>query len=70
MAAFKRPTAQTRVRGLYLVGGGSHPGAGVPMATLSAKHAAEAILSDQISTLMSRQVDTRGGTSMGSVMTG
>ena len=70
MAAFKRPTAQTRVRGLYLVGGGSHPGAGVPMATLSAKHAAEAILSDQISTLMSRQVDTHGGTSMGSVMTG
>jgi 1-hydroxycarotenoid 3,4-desaturase len=32
------------VPGLYLAGGGAHPGAGVPMATLSGKHAAEAIL--------------------------
>lgn len=46
MAAFKRPTARTQVRGLYLTGGGAHPGAGVPMAVLSAQHAAEAILSD------------------------
>lgn len=50
MAAFKRPTARTPVKGLYLAGGGAHPGAGVPMATLSGKHAAEAILSDLIST--------------------
>ena len=70
MAAFKRPTARTKVRGLYLVGGGAHPGAGVPMATLSAKHAAAAILSDQISTSTSPLVDTPGGTSMGSAMTG
>jgi len=46
MAAFARPTARTQTTGLYLVGGGAHPGAGVPMATLSAKHAAAAILSD------------------------
>jgi 1-hydroxycarotenoid 3,4-desaturase len=46
MAAFARPTARTKTKGLYLVGGGAHPGAGVPMATLSAKHAAAAILSD------------------------
>ncbi|WP_293447435.1 1-hydroxycarotenoid 3,4-desaturase CrtD [Planktotalea sp.] len=46
MAAFKRPTARTAVTGLYLTGGGSHPGAGVPMATLSATHAVAAILSD------------------------
>ena len=46
MAAFARPTARTKTKGLYLVGGGVHPGAGVPMATLSAKHAAAAILSD------------------------
>ena len=44
MAAFARPTARTAIRGLYLAGGGAHPGAGVPMATLSARHAAEAIL--------------------------
>ena len=50
MAAFKRPTARTAVTGLYLTGGGSHPGAGVPMATLSAKHAVAAILSDLTST--------------------
>ena len=36
MAAFKRPTARTRCRGLYLTGGGAHPGAGVPMAVFSA----------------------------------
>lgn len=69
-AAFKRPTARTKVRGLYLVGGGAHPGAGVPMSTLSAKHAAEAILSDQISPSTSPQADMRGGTSMGSAMMG
>lgn len=64
MAAFKRPTARTKIPGLYLAGGGCHPGAGVPMATLSGQHAAEAILSDQISTSTYPQTDTRGGTSM------
>ncbi|MEM6897859.1 MAG: FAD-dependent oxidoreductase, partial [Pseudomonadota bacterium] len=63
MAAFQRPTARTRVPGLYLVGGGTHPGAGVPMATLSAQHAAEAMLRDQISTSTSRQTATHGGMS-------
>ena len=46
LASFQRPTARTRLRGLYLAGGGAHPGAGVPMAALSGKHAAEAILND------------------------
>lgn len=45
-AAMKRPTARTRIKGLYLAGGGAHPGAGVPMATLSGLHAAEAIRTD------------------------
>nr|WP_306456336.1 1-hydroxycarotenoid 3,4-desaturase CrtD [Maliponia aquimaris] len=45
-AGLRRPRARTEVRGLYLVGGGAHPGAGVPMATLSARHAAEAISLD------------------------
>lgn len=45
-AALKRPTARTRIKGLYLAGGGAHPGAGVPMTALSGLHAAEAIAAD------------------------
>ncbi|MCL4144835.1 UNVERIFIED_CONTAM: hypothetical protein GTU68_040720 [Idotea baltica] len=45
-AGLKRPTARTAIPYLYLAGGGAHPGAGVPMATLSGKHAAEAIIQD------------------------
>lgn len=63
MAAFQRPTARTQIRGLYLAGGGTHPGAGVPMATLSARHAAEAILKDLSSTSRSRQMAMPGGMS-------
>ncbi|MEM1074163.1 MAG: 1-hydroxycarotenoid 3,4-desaturase CrtD [Pseudomonadota bacterium] len=65
MAAFQRPTAKTPIAGLWLAGGGTHPGAGVPMATLSARHAAEAILRDQTSTSMSPPMDMRGGMSTG-----
>ncbi len=46
MASFRRPHAGTAIRGLYLAGGGAHPGAGVPMATRSGRHAAEAIMAD------------------------
>ncbi len=66
MAAFKRPTARTKIKGLYLTGGGAHPGAGVPMATLSAQHAAEAIKTDLISTSTFRPAGTRGGMSTAS----
>ncbi|SFS19434.1 1-hydroxycarotenoid 3,4-desaturase CrtD [Yoonia litorea] len=69
MAAFKRPTARTAIPGLYLCGGGTHPGAGVPMATLSAEHAVAAMMSDHASTLTSHQTVTRGGMSTGSAMT-
>ena len=69
-AAFKRPTARTAVPGLYLCGGGAHPGAGVPMATLSGQHAAAAIMTDHASTLMSPQTATRGGMLTGSARTG
>jgi 1-hydroxycarotenoid 3,4-desaturase len=68
-AALSRPTARTSVKGLYLAGGGTHPGAGVPMATLSARHAAEAILADRISTLRSRPTAMPGGMSTGSAKT-
>ena len=36
MATFQRPKCVTSIANLFLVGGGVHPGAGVPMATLSA----------------------------------
>ena len=49
-ASLKRPRARTAIPGLYLAGGGVHPGAGVPMAALSGRHAAEAILKDRVST--------------------
>jgi len=66
MAAFRRPVARTKIEGLYLAGGGAHPGAGVPMAALSAKHAAEAILKDRISTSASRRTAMPGGMSTAS----
>jgi hypothetical protein len=46
MTTFTRPLARTKVEGLYLVGGGVHPGPGVPMAMQSGRHAAEAIVKD------------------------
>jgi 1-hydroxycarotenoid 3,4-desaturase len=45
-ATFKRPGARTRVPGLYLAGGSTHPGAGVPMAALSGRLAAASLLED------------------------
>ncbi|MBK5933444.1 1-hydroxycarotenoid 3,4-desaturase [Rhodovulum imhoffii] len=63
LAAFRRPTARTTMTGVYLAGGGAHPGAGIPMATLSGKHAAEAILTDLASPSMSPQTAMHGGTS-------
>lgn len=68
-AAFKRPTVRTKIPGLYLAGGGVHPGPGVPMATLCARHAAEAILKDLPSISKSRPADTHGGTSTVSATT-
>jgi 1-hydroxycarotenoid 3,4-desaturase len=69
-AAFSRPTARSCLPGLYLAGGGAHPGAGIPMATLSGKHAAAAILADRASTSPSRRTATPGGISTGSPTTG
>ncbi len=69
-AAFARPTARTSLTGLYLAGGGAHPGAGVPMATLSGRHAAEAILTDLASTSTSRRMAMPGGMSTDSPIAG
>jgi 1-hydroxycarotenoid 3,4-desaturase len=70
MAAFQRPSARTALAGLYIAGGGAHPGAGVPMAARSGLHAAEAITADL--DLMSRSAPTAtpGGMSTGSATTG
>jgi len=46
-AAFERPRAATRLSGLFLAGGGTHPGAGLAMAALSGRFAAEAILEER-----------------------
>jgi 1-hydroxycarotenoid 3,4-desaturase len=45
-AIFSRPGARHATRGLYLAGGTVHPGPGVPMATLSGRIAAQALLRD------------------------
>ena len=62
-ASFKRPASRTAVRGLYLASGGAHPGAGVPMAALSGRLAASALMADLGSTGPSRMTATAGGTS-------
>jgi len=43
-ATFNRPGSRTKIPGLYVAGGSVHPGAGVPMATLSGRLAAAAVL--------------------------
>jgi len=62
-ASLARPRARTAVPGLYLAGGGAHPGAGVPMAALSGRHAAETILRDLGLTSPSRRTVMHGGMS-------
>jgi 1-hydroxycarotenoid 3,4-desaturase len=53
-ASFRRPGARTKLPGLYLAGGSTHPGPGVPMAALSGRLAASAVMADLASTLRSR----------------
>ncbi len=63
-SAFRRPGPRSRLAGLYLAGGSAHPGAGLPMAALSGRLAARALLSDLASTARSRSAAMPGGTSM------
>ena len=46
MTTFLRPLSRTKMKGLYLAGGGVHPGPGIPMAMLSGRHAAATIIKD------------------------
>jgi 1-hydroxycarotenoid 3,4-desaturase len=70
LAAFQRPVARTSLPGLYLAGGGVHPGAGVPMALLSGKQAALQALQDLTSTSPSVRTVMPGGMSTGFPRTG
>lgn len=70
MALFKRSGASTPIPGLFLAGGGVHPGPGVPMAAMSGRRAAEALLASLPSTSRSRPVAaTSGGMSTPSART-
>lgn len=69
-ASFLRPGCRTRIKGLYCAGGGTHPGAGVPMAALSGKIASAAVLSDQSSKRWFHRKAINGGMSTPSAMTG
>jgi 1-hydroxycarotenoid 3,4-desaturase len=68
-ASFRRPGARTRIPGLYCAGGGTHPGAGVPMAALSGRLAAASLIADRASTRSFHPLAMPGGMSMRSVQT-
>ncbi|XBQ16974.1 MAG: 1-hydroxycarotenoid 3,4-desaturase CrtD [Oceanicaulis sp.] len=61
-AAFQRPGARSKLPGLYLAGGGTHPGAGVPTSMLSGRTAARSILADLGSTPQFRPAGIAGST--------
>lgn len=46
-ASFTRPGSRSRLPGLYLAGGSTHPGPGVPMAALSGRLASASLLADR-----------------------
>ncbi len=60
---FSRPGSTTPLQGLYLAGGGVHPGPGVPMAALSGQRAAEAVMASLASTSTFPMGATFGGMS-------
>jgi 1-hydroxycarotenoid 3,4-desaturase len=70
MASFQRPGSATRIRNLWLAGGATHPGAGVPMAALSGRLAAEAVTAARASTRSFHPAAMPGGMSTRSAKTG
>lgn len=63
LASFQRPGAATKIKGLYLAGGSTHPGPGVPMAALSGRLAAERLLASRGSMRKYPSMVIAGGTS-------
>jgi 1-hydroxycarotenoid 3,4-desaturase len=63
MSAFRRPSARSKVPGLYMAGGSVHPGPGVPMAAMSGRLAAATLMADLGLTKSSRRVVISGGMS-------
>jgi 1-hydroxycarotenoid 3,4-desaturase len=61
MASFQRPGSRAKMPGLYLAGGSTHPGPGVPMAILSGRMAAASLLADLDSTCLCRPAAMPGG---------
>ena len=47
MSSFARPSSISSIKNLYLAGGSIHPGPGVPMAAMSGRLAAEALMERQ-----------------------
>jgi len=68
-ASFRRQGSRTRIPGLYCAGGSTHPGAGLPMAALSGRLAADCLLRDRASMSRSIPAAMRGGISMQPAMT-
>lgn len=62
-ASFQRPGSRSKVPGLYLAGGSVHPGPGVPMAALSGRMAAQALMADRTSRRRSPVMAIAGGIS-------
>jgi len=61
--SFQRMGARHAMPGLYLAGGSTHPGPGLPMAALSGRLAAQAVCEDLVSTSSPRPMAMRGGMS-------
>jgi 1-hydroxycarotenoid 3,4-desaturase len=64
MASFRRAGSRSAIQGLYLAGGSTHPGPGVPMAAISGRLAAACITNDYASITRYQQVAMPGGISM------
>ena len=62
MAAFGRPGSRSPIKALSLAGGSVHPGPDMPMAALSGRMAAEALVADRNSTRRYHPAATFGGT--------
>ena len=69
-ASFQRQGPRTKIPGLYCTGGATHPAAGVPMAALSGRLAANVIAADRALTRRSHRVAMPGGISTPSAKTG